>query len=422
MARVLILSDGGATTGFGRVTHSIGDRLVTEYGHEVSCLAVNYDGDYWPTPIKLYRPNKNNPLDIYGQSRFVEMLAEVVPDVVLMLNDPYVILKFLLRNKWDEDLALARTTPVIAYMPVDGINHPKTWSKMPLIINGLPSFEGGTGPNFVPVVMTEFGRSLFPDAELIYHGVDSDLFRPISQTDPLTASNGRVIKSRKDAKALLGIDSDAFLVVRVDRNSHRKNFADTWRALIPVMKRHANVQAWFHCRAEGDQLELPQIIAREPEYADRFHFPGSFSSKRGWTESDLVAVYNAADLFVSTSWGEGFGLTLAEASACGVPIIAQNVSSITEVVGPGGILLEPERFIAVDSGQDQWLPNVPAFTDAIERLYASRSTRRELGEAGRTHVRKFSWEKSASQFNDLILRLAGLQVAGGTHAQDIGAE
>jgi len=421
MARVLWLSDGGSTTGFGRVTHAIGDRLVTEHGHDVSVLATNYDGDFWPTPMKLFRANKLNPLDVYGQQRYVEMLAEVMPDVVVMLNDPYVILKFLLRNQYDPELALARTTPIIAYMPVDGYNHPSTWQRLPAIINGLPPVVGGTGPNLVPVVMTEFGRTLFPNAEVIYHGVDTDVFRRLSKRDPIVTSNNKIVASQKDAKKVLGLSPDSFLVVRVDRNSHRKNFGDTWRALIPVMRRHSNVHAWFHCKAEGDHLEMPQMLARATDVADRFHFPGSFSTKHGWAENDLLTVYNAADLFVSTSWGEGFGLTLAEAAACGIPIVAQNVSSIPEVVGPGGVLLEPQRLCAVDSGQDQWLPDVDAFTDAIERLYANRSTRRDLGEAGRAWVQRYQWGNSASQFNDLIRRLASSQIAGGTNAQVAGA-
>ena len=172
------------------------------------------------------------------------------------------------------------------------------------------------------------------------------------------------------------------------------------------MKRHKDVYAWLHCKAEGDQLELPQLFSRDAETADRFYFPGQFSTKRGWPEEALVALYNAADVFVSTSWGEGFGLTLGEAAACEVPIVAQNVSSIPEVVGPGGILLEPERLIAVESGQDQWLPNVQAFTDAIERLYMSKGLRRSLGEAGRQHVSQFSWDDTARVISELITSVA----------------
>jgi glycosyltransferase involved in cell wall biosynthesis len=408
MSRILLLADAGATTGFSRVSHSIGDRLIRDYGHEIHCLAVNYDGDAgrWDTAIKLYLPNKNRPTDIYGQGRFIEMLAEVMPDLVIMINDPYVILKFLFRNKFDPDFILARTRPIIAYMPVDGTNQPPAWGHIPELVAGIEPIAGGTGPRLYPVAMTNFGQKLFGQ-DMIYHGVDHDRFRPISPEDPLTLSTGVVVTSKEEAKAVFGIPPDGLLALRVDRNSIRKNFGDTWRALDPVMERHSNLYAWFHCKAEGDQLELPQLFSRNLKTAQRYYYPGSFSTKSGWQENDLIALYNAADLFISTSWGEGFGLTLAEASACALPIVAQDVSSITEVVGPGGILLKPERLTAVESGQDQWLPDVKKFTIAIERLVASASLRKSLGEAGRSHVvSTFSWDEAARKFDELITRVA----------------
>lgn len=404
---ILWLGDAGCTTGFGRVSHAIGDRLAADYGWDVHTLAVNYDGDYWPTPMKLYRPTLRVQTDVYGQSRYVELLGNIMPRAVVMLNDPYVVLKFLFRNKWDEDLILARFAPLLAYMPVDGQNFPTNWSKIPEMVAALPILKGGPGggPNFVPIVMAEHGRKLFPYAPLVYHGVDSAFFRPVTRNSPMTMSNGAVITSKGDAKEAFGIPRDGFFIVRVDRNSHRKNFAESWKAIQPVMKRHKDVYAWFHCRAEGDQVELPQVISRDPDTAARFRFPGDFSTKIGWKNEDLAVLYNAADMFLSTSYGEGFGLTLGEAAASGIPIVAQNVSSIPEVVGPGGILLEPARDITVDSGEDQWLPNIEAFTDAIERLYNSRGARRDLGAAGRAHVEKqFSWDTAAKQFDELITK------------------
>jgi glycosyltransferase involved in cell wall biosynthesis len=173
------------------------------------------------------------------------------------------------------------------------------------------------------------------------------------------------------------------------------------------MQRNKNLYAWFHCKAEGDGLNLPQLFSRDESTAGRFYYPGEYSTRVGWKENDLIALYNAADFFVSTSMGEGFGLTLAESLSCGVPVIAQNVSSIPEVVGPGGILLKPERLTAIDSGQDQWLPDVNKFSIAIEKLYASSALRKSLGDAGRAHiVSTFSWDDAARKFDELITRVA----------------
>lgn len=392
MAKVLWIGDAGAHTGFARVTHGIGERLVDDFNQDVHVLATNYDGDYVDTHMKLYRPNKLVGNDIYGQSRFVEMLAVVEPDVVVILNDPFVVAKFLLRNAWDTEKALMKARPILAYMPVDGTAQPATWRVLERIVN--------------PVLMSEFGRTWMPNAPVVWHGVDTEQYRPASEKE-YVSSSGHTIRSRRDAKRALGYDPDGFLVLRVDRNSRRKDFSSTWKALVPLMKKYTDIQVHFHCKGVGeDGVELPQLFSREPAIADRFYLPGNHNTYRGWPENDLAILYNAADLFVSTSWGEGFGLTLAESIACGVPVIAQNVSSITEVVGPGGVLLEPADQITVTSGQDQWLPNVGAFTEAIEHLYLAGGTRRKLGEAGREHVKRFSWDEAARKFSDLIDQLA----------------
>ncbi len=399
MRKVLWLGDAGCHTGFGTVTHAIGERLVRDYGHDVHVLAVNWRGDHWDTNLKLYLPHQKVPTDIYGQSRFVEMLATVEPEVVVMLNDPFVVAKFLFKNNWDSEKILLQYRPILAYMPIDGTNQPVSWSILKRVTE--------------PVLMSEFGRTWAPKAEVVPHGVDTEQYRP-AKMRPLQSSGGSVVKNRADAKRALGYDPDRFLVVRVDRNSRRKDFASTWKALVPVMKRHPDIDVHFHCKPSGeDGVELPQLYSREPELADRFFSPGDHNTHTGWKREDLAILYNAADLVVSTSWGEGFGLTLAEAAACGAPVIAQNVSSITEVVGPGGVLIEPAGTITVTSGEDQWLPDIPAFTEAIEHLYAAGGVRRKLGEAGVDHIRRhFSWDDAAKAFDRIIERLASTSENG----------
>ncbi len=426
MARVLWIGDAGCHTGFGRVTHAIGDRLVTDHGHDVHTLAINFDGDAgrWPTPMKLYRASKLEARDIHGTGRHVEMIAEVLPDVVVLLQDPFAIMQKLFRNKRDEHLILARARPVIAYMPIDGINQPTNWQRVPEAIAKLePVAPGEPQPTYQPVAMSQFGLDIMGgDAKLIYHGVDWEAYHPVSESSPITTSLGLKVTSRKEAKRAFGLPEDSFLVLRVDRNSRRKDYADTWKALVPVMKRHKDVIAWFHCQPQNDEVELTEVLSRDPATADRFHFPALQDTFRGWPDNDLAVLYNAADLFVSTSWGEGFGLTLAEAAACGVPVVAQNVSSIPEVVGPGGVLIDSDRLITVTGGQDQWLPDVDAFTDAIEHLYISRGARRDLGAAGRQHVvNTFSWDVAAQQFSDLINGLAQ-QAAGSPGGHDAEPE
>lgn len=399
MATVLWLGDGGCHTGFARVTHAIGDRLV-DRGHDVHVLATNFSGDYWPTKVKMYVPNSKVPKDFYGRSRIIEMLAKVQPDVVVMLNNPSIVLSIIGENAYDKDKVLLQHRPIIGYLPIDGYNHPRRWDILKQVIH--------------PIAMSKHGQIEFmPDAPLAYHGVDHDRFRPVSTKDPVTTSTGIVCKSKADCKAAFNYPRDSFLVLRVDRNDGRKDYGASWKALLPSMRRHTDIITHFHCQAVGDfGTDLRAVFSRDEATEKRFFTPDMVTSYMGYTEADLIALYNAADLFLSTSRGEGFGLTIAEAMACGVPVIAQNVTAIPEVVGPGGELIEPERELTVPEGDDQWLADIGAFSEAIEHAYLSRAWRRDKGKAAREHVvSTFNWDEATDVFdgkiNDLASTIAG---------------
>jgi len=59
------------------------------------------------------------------------------------------------------------------------------------------------------------------------------------------------------------------------------------------------------------------------------------------SDSEILSLYEEADVFVYPSLYEGFGLPVLEAMACGCPVIASNVSSLPEVVGEAGMLVDP---------------------------------------------------------------------------------
>jgi len=380
VAKVLWLGDAGAHTGFAKVTEEIGNRLVQTFGHDVHCLAVNWRGDYWPTSLKMYMPTSKVQHDIYGRSRYVEMLDLIKPDVIVMVNDPDVIIRHLVDNPWDTERALLRYGRLLTYLPIDGYHNPPAWEALGNIAKR--------------VAMTKFGQDSMPGSELVHHGVDSTTYSP---------------QNKKDAKRQLGFDPDRFLILRVDKNSLRKNYADSWRALRPILRKYADIDVHFHCLPNADDgINIRAFISGDEDIRDRLSFSRDLGGFTGWGDSQMASLYSAADLFISTSMGEGFGLTIAEALACGTPVIAQNVSAITEVVGPGGVVLDPARPFTVPMGQEQMLPDIDAFTKEIEHLYLAGGVRRKLGIAGREHVeRSFSWDTAAQRFHTLILELAG---------------
>jgi len=96
---------------------------------------------------------------------------------------------------------------------------------------------------------------------------------------------------------------------------------------------------------------------------------------------EMPLFYNAADLLIYPSLYEGFGLPPLEAMACGTPVIVSNRSSLPEVVGEAGILVDPT--------------NVGEITLATLSVMTNRSLREELISKGLERARFFSWEDSA---------------------------
>jgi len=108
---------------------------------------------------------------------------------------------------------------------------------------------------------------------------------------------------------------------------------------------------------------------------------------------DMPALYSLATLFVYPSLYEGFGYPPLEAMACGVPVITSNTSSLPEVVGDAGIMIDPQNEIAL--------------ARQIERLLANAPLRVQLGKKGLARAAQFGWERTARQ------TLAILETAGG---------
>ena len=383
MVRVLVIGDAGAPTGFGVVVHNIFERLVRDFDVDVHVLAANYRGDYVETPLKLYVPTLLDRLDIYGESRFVELVGKLMPDAIFFINDPQIVLSCLLDNKYDPNRVLWRgiqngdalyRPPIIAYMPIDGYDSPRSWDLLK--------------ERVTRIAMTRFGQTAMPEASVVWHGVDTTVFKPMD---------------KRDAKTALGFDPDRFLVLRVDKNSFRKDYPDTWRALRPLMRKYHDIDVHFHCLANAmDGNDLRSFAFNDEDIRDRLTFSPDLTGYTGWPIENLAMLHSAADIFVSTSWGEGFGLSNLNSLACGTPVIASDCSANTEVVGPGGILIRPTRRMAVPMGQDQCLPDVRAFSAAIERLYLTPSLRQSLAERGLVHATKFSWDVAAEKVYAII--------------------
>jgi glycosyltransferase involved in cell wall biosynthesis len=98
---------------------------------------------------------------------------------------------------------------------------------------------------------------------------------------------------------------------------------------------------------------------------------------------DLPALYSMAALFALPSLYEGFGIPLLEAMACGTPVIAADNSSLPEVVGDAGILVDAH--------------DTDALAQAMQQLLEDTEQQQRLARRGRARARQFTWRHAAEQ-------------------------
>ena len=111
------------------------------------------------------------------------------------------------------------------------------------------------------------------------------------------------------------------------------------------------------------------------------------------SDERLVRLYQDAAVFVFPSLYEGFGLPLLEAMACGCPVISSNLSSIPEVVGDAGILLDPL--------------DITAMSHAIERVLTDSKLAEQLRVAGLRQAKQFDWNRTARETVQLYQKVVG---------------
>ena len=100
-------------------------------------------------------------------------------------------------------------------------------------------------------------------------------------------------------------------------------------------------------------------------------------------DEDLPALYSACEIFVYPSLYEGFGLPPLEAMACGAPVVTSDTSSLPEVVGKAGVLVNPHEALELA----QVLTNL--LDDADQRAH--------FRQAGIERAKIFSWERAAHE-------------------------
>jgi glycosyltransferase involved in cell wall biosynthesis len=111
----------------------------------------------------------------------------------------------------------------------------------------------------------------------------------------------------------------------------------------------------------------------------------------GYGDGVMAGIYSAMDVLSSVTMGEGFGVPIIEAQACGTPVIVGGWTAMPELVGPGWTVTAHERVLTPMQAY-QYLPTCDGVLEALEASYAHR------GDASlRSQARTFAMRYDADE-------------------------
>ena len=195
-----------------------------------------------------------------------------------------------------------------------------------------------------------------------------------------------------NARGLLGIDANEYVVLQLGRMVARKGVDNVIRAVALLAETHgisARVIVVGGNSPDPDPHLTPELgrlmqVACDAGVADRITFTGSRAREQ------LPLYYSAADVFVTTPWYEPFGITPLEAMACARPVIGANVGGLksTIVHGRTGFLVPPQ--------------DPAALAARLATLHRNPSLARRMGEAGRRRATsRYTWQRVVDQLTEV---------------------
>lgn len=416
--KLLLIADM-ANTGFGRVGRELA-RGLTERGWDLRIIGINWRGvggevqaaerrgpaemravfdEAMADPLTKHILPASQGNDGMGYSLTAPAVRGQVwqgwhPERVLLVADPRAAL-----DRLAADEGACATVPTYNYVPIEG--------------SGLPPFWRAIWRVAEPVTMTEFGRTqvsklLGRDVLYVPHGVSTP-FYPVAADRP-GSWRGKPVTSKAAAKEVLGWTGRTVLL-RTDRFVPRKNFAALLRSVAPVLAAHPETLLVLHCATFDEGGILDELLSRMDGAVEtapgRWTHPQVTATRahdtfRGLSDADLNVLYNAADIYVSPTMAEGFGLCLAEALAAGVPVVTTDYAAGPEVCGPGAIAVPVAGYLTNVYAHEWALVDEAAFTAAVEHLVTHPAERSRLSAAGRRHVARYTWDAAADAFDSIL--------------------
>jgi len=406
--RVLAWGDYACSTGFGTVMKNIMGNLYSTDNYDLDIVGVNYDGGpydtakwpgtLWPAISALRTQGPYG--DVFGRQVFLDLLSQRDYDIVFIVQDTF-ILQPIIPQIQELQRTKAKTFSTIYYYPFDCAPREEWVSQCVAAID-------------FPVAYTEYAKNesrkilgKFADKQdVVYHGTNTNDFFPMSPAE------------RKQAREnIFPALKDKFLILNVNRNQGRK---DVSRSLM-IQKQLINMGVkdtflYMHMQETdfgGSISQMARAIGLDPNNDYTVPDPRQFGAHSGFPIEFLNAIYNASDAYLTTTHGEGWGLSITEAMATKLPVIAPNNTSIPEILGEDrGWKINsghtPSHWIIKDNDNERMRPlmDVEEAANTIKYIMDNRDEAAERAEKAYEWVLDHTWDKVCRDWVSIFKRAA----------------
>lgn len=382
MRRLLFYGHGNIESGFGRVSQNILSYLTKTW--DVAQVAIGYNGDPHPWPWRMYPAG--NEGDQWGLNRLEKIYQREKPDVFAIVMEPWNIMPFVQTLR----AGLGSRVKIVAYAVVDGLNMKEEHA------HWLQQCDVCIFPTEFAVEQAK-AAGYYGYAYVIPHGVNPILYRPCDQQ-----------WARKQIGLGNLVDSDAFVFGNVNMNQPRKRIdisMEAFAKFLDLAGRPAEPLLHLHLRKNmeegwdiGNLAKLFDIKGRVSVMAEELNT----------TEPNMKYVYNACDVMISTTAGEGFGLTTLEGMACGVPQIIPDFAALGEWAKTGAVTVEAKERQIFHKQQNivRYVPKAEDMAEAMLEMYRNKELRKQVGRMGRklalTDI--FRWSTIAVGFDEALTK------------------
>jgi glycosyltransferase involved in cell wall biosynthesis len=382
--RVLWISDSPETpSGFGNVTRFVCGGLAAR-GHQVSILGWQTKQAHDWNGCRVHAVGS----DPMGSDALYAYLVRHRPDVVIALADVWWLPYFgspHVRRQME-----LTGTPWALYFPVDGNTSdgllPPSWVELLRTVD-------------VPIAMSRYGQDVAArcgvSCEYIPHGVDLEVFAPPADRE----------QAKREVDA-----GGRFVVLSDSRNQPRKLLP----RLLDVFARFAEGRPDALLHLHTDPRDE---FARSPTYSydvladvrqlgleEQVRFSPGFTMRAGGglTLDQLAAYYRAADVHLSASSGEGFGLPTLQAAAAGAVPLAGAYSASLELVEGHGEAIAIEDWSETEFGIRRALIDVDDAAAQLGRLHDDPGLLRRRSLQSHEFALAYDWEQVVSRWDELL--------------------